>query len=49
MFCSDPSSGSYFIVETRKFMLVDATVVTFGQGHGMVVQQISPYLHILCA
>ena len=28
MFCSDPISGSYFIAQTSKFLLVDATAVT---------------------
>ena len=28
MICSDPMSGSYFIVQTRKFLLIDAIAVT---------------------
>ena len=49
MFCSDPMSGFYFIAQTSKFMLIDATAVTLGQGHGMVIQYISLDPYILCA
>ena len=41
MFCSDPMSGSHFITQTCKFLLIDATAVTLGQGHGKVIQYIS--------
>ena len=40
-------SGSYFIVQTSKF-LINATVVTLGQGHEKVIQFILPDLYILC-
>ena len=36
MFCSDPMSSSHFIAQTNKFLLIDATAVTLGQGHGKV-------------
>ena len=49
MFCSDPMSGSHFIAQTSKFLLIDATAVTLGQGHRKDIQYISPYLYILCA
>ena len=49
MFCSDPMSGSDFILQTSEFLLIDATAVTFGQGHGKVIQYISPDPYILCA
>ena len=49
MFCSDPISGSHFIAQTSKFLLIDATAVTLGQGHGKVIQYISPVPYILCA
>ena len=49
MFCSDPMSGSHFIAQTSKFLLINATAVTLGQGHGKVIQYISPYPYILCA
>ena len=49
MFCSDQMSGSHFIVQTSKFLLIDATAVTLGQGHGKVIQYISPDPYILCA
>ena len=39
--------GSHFIVQTRKFMLIDATAVTLGQGNGEVIQYILPDLYIL--
>ena len=42
-------SGSHFIAQTSKFMLIDATAVTLGQGHWEVIQYISPDLYILCA
>ena len=42
-------SGSYFIVQTNKFiiLLIDATAMTLGQGHGKVIQYPDPYN--LCA
>ena len=49
MFCSDPISGSPFIVQTRIFLLIDATAVTLGQGHGKVIQYISPDPYIFMA
>ena len=49
MYWSDPMSGSHFILQTSKFMLIDATAVTLGQGHGKVIQYISPDPYILCA
>ena len=49
MFCSDPMSGSHFNAQTSKFLLIDATAVTLGQGHGKVIQYISPDPYILCA
>ena len=49
MFCSDGMCGSYFIAQTSKFLLIDATAVTLGQGHGKVIQYISPDQYILCA
>ena len=38
-------SGSYFIAQTSKFLLIDATAVTLSQGHGKVTQYI-PQTHI---
>ena len=49
MFCSDLMSGSYFIVQTSKFSLTDATTATLGQRHRKVTQYISPDAYILCA
>ena len=49
MFCSDPMSDSYFIAQTSKFMLIDATAMTLGQGHWEVMQYISPDPYILWA
>ena len=49
MFCSDLMSGSHFIAQTCKFLLIDATAVTLGQGHGKVIEYISPDPYILCA
>ena len=42
-------SSSYFIAQTSKFMLIDATAVTLGQGHGKVIRYISPDPYILGA
>ena len=41
-FCSDWMSGSDFIVQTSKFLLINVTVVTLGQGHRKATQYISP-------
>ena len=49
MFCSDPMSGSHYIAQTSNFLLIDATAVSLGQGHGNVIQYISPDPYILCA
>ena len=49
MFCNDPMSGSHFIAQTSKFVLIDATAVTLGQDHGKGTQFISPDPFILCA
>ena len=49
MFYSDSMSGSHFIAQTSKFLLIDATAVTLGQGHGKVIQYISPDPYIVCA
>ena len=34
--------SSYFIAQTSKFLLINTTAVTLGQGHGKVIQYISP-------
>ena len=49
MLCSGPTSNSHLIAQTSKFMLIDATAVTLGQGQGKVIQYISPDSYILCA
>ena len=49
MFCSDPMSGSHFIAQKNNFLLIDATAMTLGHGHGKVIQYISPDPYILCA
>ena len=49
MFCSEPMSGPHLIAQTSKFLVIDATAVTLGQGHGKVIQYISPDPYILCA
>ena len=43
MFCCDRMSGSQFIVQTSKFLLIDTTddlSTTLTQGHGKVIQYI---------
>ena len=42
-------SDSDFIVQTSKFLVIDATAMTLSQGHGKVIQYISPDPYILCA
>ena len=42
-------SGSYFIAQASKFILIYETAVTLGQGHGKAIQYISPDPYILCA
>ena len=42
-------SSSHFIAQTSKFLLIDATAMILGQGHGQVIQYISPDPYILCA
>ena len=49
MSCSGPMSGSHFIAQTSKCLLINATAVTLGQGQGKVTQYISPDPYILCA
>ena len=49
MFCSDHMSGSHFIAQTSTFLLIDATAVNLGQGHGKVIQYISADPYIFCA
>ena len=49
MFCSDPMSGAHFIAQTRTFLLIDPTAVTWGHGHQKVIQYISPDSYIPCA
>ena len=41
-------NGSHFIAQTGTFLLINATAVTLGQGHGKVIQYISPDPYILC-
>ena len=51
-FWSDCLSGSHFILQTRKFLLIYVTAVTLGQGQGQghqtVIQYILPNLYFLC-
>ena len=42
-------SGSHFIVQTIKFLLINAIAVTLGEGHEEVIQYISPDPYIVCA
>ena len=49
MFSSDPMIGSHFIAQTSKCLVIDATAMTLGQGHGKVIQYIFPDPYILCS
>ena len=40
-------SISYFIMQTSNFLLIGATAVTLGEGHGKVIQHIFQDLYIL--
>ena len=42
-------SDAHFIMQTSHFLLIDATAVTLGQGHGKVIQYKLPDLYIVCA
>ena len=42
-------SGSHFIAQTSKCLLIDAIAVALGQGHRKVIQYISPDSYIICA
>ena len=42
MICSDQMSGSHFIAQTSKFLLIDATAMTLGLGHRKIIHYISP-------
>ena len=44
----DWMSGFDFMKQTRKFLLINATAMTLGQGHREVIQYISWDLYILC-
>ena len=35
-------SASHFVVQKIKFLLIDATAVALGQGHGKFIQYILP-------
>ena len=47
-FCNDLLSGSHFIMQQSKFLLINATAVTWGEGHRKVMQYIFPDLYFLC-
>ena len=47
-FCSDWLSGSLFILQTSKFLFINITAVTLGQGHKKVIQYILPDLYFRC-
>ena len=49
MIFSDLISGSHFILQKSKFLLIDATAVTLVQGHQKGIEYISPDSYILCA
>ena len=42
-------SDSHFVVQTSKFLLIDATAVALGEGHGKFIQYILPDQYILCS
>ena len=46
--CSDWMSGSHFSMQTSKFLLINVTAVTMGQGHKKIISYISLYPYILC-
>ena len=42
-------NGSHFIAQVSKFLLIDATAVTLGQGHRNATQYIFIDSYVLCA
>ena len=42
MFCSDPMSGSHFIAQTSKFLLIDATAGCGGGRGGNELKTVTP-------
>ena len=36
------------MVQTSKYLLIDAPAVTSGQGRGKIIQYVTPDLYILC-
>ena len=49
LFCNDPMSGSHLIVQTSKYLLINAAAVSLGQGHRNVLQYNSRDPYTLCA
>ena len=47
-FCKDWLNGSYFILQTSKFLFINVTTITLGQGHQKVIQYIFLDLCFLC-
>ena len=48
-FCSDWLSGFHFTLQTSKFLFINVTAVTLGQGHGhrRIIQYIkSPHIGV---
>ena len=41
-------SGSHFIVQRSKLLLINATAVTLDQGHGKIIRYIYQDLYNLC-
>ena len=48
MDCMDWLNGSHFILQTSKFLFINVTTITLGQGHQKVIQYIFPDLYFLC-
>ena len=45
---SDWLSGSYLILQISKFLFINVTAMTLGQGHQKVIQYIFPDQYFLC-
>ena len=44
-FCMDWLNGSHFILQTSRFLFINVTTITLGQGHQKVIQYIFPDLY----
>ena len=44
-FCMDWLNGSHIILQTSRFLFINVTTITLGQGHQKFIQYIFPDLY----